>query len=145
MAALGSQYTISLSATNCSTGDSLARAQIEADGKEKVLAALGKAVSQMRGKLGESLASIQKFDAPAEQVTTSSLEAFQAFSLGTAKRDQGAGHQDCRVRVRTTPTSSKIAAIGACGLWTVTLMALMRGNAPSTASATAPAARSSNL
>jgi serine/threonine protein kinase/tetratricopeptide (TPR) repeat protein len=89
VAALGSQYTIALSATNCITGDSLARAQIEADGKEKVLAALGKAVSQMRGKLGESLASIQKFDAPAEQVTTSSIEAFQAFSLGTAKRNQG--------------------------------------------------------
>jgi tetratricopeptide (TPR) repeat protein len=90
VAALGSEYTIALSATNCSTGDSLGRAQIEAAGKEKVLAALGRAVSQMRGKLGESLASIQKFDAPAEQVTTSSLEAFQAFSLGTAKRDQGA-------------------------------------------------------
>jgi len=89
IAALGSQYTIALNATNCRTGDSLARAQVEADGKEKVLAALGKAVSQMRGKLGESLASIQKFDAPAEQVTTNSLEAFQAFTLGTAKRDQG--------------------------------------------------------
>jgi hypothetical protein len=62
IAALGSQYTISLNATNCRTGESLARAQVEADGKEKVLAALGKAVTQMRGKLGESLASIQKFE-----------------------------------------------------------------------------------
>ena len=42
-------------------------------------------------------------------------------------------------RVSTTPTSSKIAAIGACGLWTVTLTALMRANAPRMASATAPA------
>src|SRR5579883_2394569 len=62
-----------------------------------------------------------------------------------AKRDQGAGHQAFRVRVSTTPTSSKMASIGAWGLWTVTLTALIFGNAASTASATAPAARSSNL
>src|SRR5262249_17370683 len=59
IAALGSQYTMSLRATNCHTGDSLARAEVEAEGKEKVLTALGKAVSQMRGRLGESLSSIQ--------------------------------------------------------------------------------------
>jgi tetratricopeptide (TPR) repeat protein len=93
IAAFGSQYTMSLRATNCHTGDSLARAEVEAEGKEKILVALGKAVSQIRGKLGESLSSIQKFDAPAEQVTTSSLKAFQAFTMGTAKRAQG-GERD---------------------------------------------------
>jgi tetratricopeptide (TPR) repeat protein len=110
VAALGSEYTIALSATNCSTGESLARAQIEAAGKEKVLAALGKAVSQMRGKLGESLASIQKFDAPSEQVTTSSLEAFQAFSLGTAKRDQGAQREAIPLFKRAVELDPNFAA-----------------------------------
>src|SRR5579872_4826655 len=62
-----------------------------------------------------------------------------------AKCDHGVSHQAFRLRIRTTPTSSKIAAIGACGLWTVTFTALTFGKAPSTASATAPAARSSNL
>jgi tetratricopeptide (TPR) repeat protein len=110
IAALGSQYTIALNATNCRTGESLARAQVEADGKEKVLAALGKAVTQMRGKLGESLASIQKFYAPAEQVTTSSLEAFQAFTMGTAKRDQGAQRESIPLFKRAVDLDPNFAA-----------------------------------
>jgi eukaryotic-like serine/threonine-protein kinase len=73
---------ITLEAVNCSTGASLVRAGAEASGKDKVLRALGDATSEIRGKLGESLASIQKFDAPLEQATTSSLEALKAFSLG---------------------------------------------------------------
>src|SRR6516165_1008398 len=81
----------------------------------------------------------------AADVGDRSLEGRANLADIAAERDQGAGHQDCRVRVRTTPTSSKIAAIGACGLWTVTLMALTLGKAPRMASATAPAARSSNL
>jgi len=89
IAALGSQYVIVLNAVDCRTGDALAREQAEADSKERVLGALGKAASRLRGRLGESLRSIQKFDAPLEQVTTSSLEAFKAFTLGTAERDRG--------------------------------------------------------
>ncbi|MBI3665968.1 MAG: hypothetical protein HY236_07045, partial [Acidobacteria bacterium] len=86
---LGSHFVIALEAMNCSTGATLAREQVEADSKEKVLQALGKAASGMRGKLGESLASIQKLDAPIE-ATTSSLEALKAFSLGEAQRAKGA-------------------------------------------------------
>jgi hypothetical protein len=86
---LGSQYVVSLSAVNCQSGDSLAQEQVQAASKEQVLAVLGAAVSKMRGKLGESLASIRKFDVPIEQVTTSSLEALRAFSMGTAEFDQG--------------------------------------------------------
>ncbi len=89
IASLGSQYVVSLSAVNCQTGDSLAQEQVQAAGKEQVLAVLGGAVSKMRGKLGESLASIRKFDVPIEQVTTSSLEALRAFSMGTGEFDQG--------------------------------------------------------
>ncbi len=89
IASLGSQYVITLNAVNARTGDSLAEEQVEADSKEHVLQALGKAAGSLRGKLGESLSSIQRFDAPIENATTSSLEALKAFSLGDAQRAKG--------------------------------------------------------
>ena len=90
IAGLGSQYVITLNAVNCQTGDSLAREQVQAAGKEEVLAALGQAASRLRGKLGESLSSIEKYDKPIVEATTSSLEALKAFSLGDAQRYKGA-------------------------------------------------------
>jgi eukaryotic-like serine/threonine-protein kinase len=89
IANLGSQYVVTLNALNCESGDSLAQEQAEASSKEQVLGALGGAVSKMRGKLGESLASIQKFDTPIQQVTTSSLEALKAFAMGNTEFDRG--------------------------------------------------------
>jgi len=89
IAGLGSHYVIGLEAVNCRTGDSLAREQVEADSREQVLTALGKAATQLRGKLGESLSSIQKFDVPLIQATTSSLEAFKAYTLGREQIFQG--------------------------------------------------------
>ncbi len=86
---IGTQYVMDVNAVNCLTGDSLAREQVQADKKEQVLGAVGKAASNLRGKLGESLASVQKFDAPIEEATTSSLEALKAFSLGEAERAKG--------------------------------------------------------
>ncbi len=82
IASLGSQYVIGLSAINCRTGDSLAREEVQAPHKEDVLKALGAAAAVLRRKLGETLASVQKFDTPFDQVTTSSLEALNAYSLG---------------------------------------------------------------
>ena len=79
---LGSQYIVTLEAVNCSNGASLVRVGADAPAKDQVLQALGKAASDLRGKLGESLASVQKFDAPLAQATTNSLEALKAFSLG---------------------------------------------------------------
>jgi len=78
---LGGQYVIGLDAVGCNTGDTLAKEQEEASNKQEVLKALGKATSSLRGKLGESLATIQKFDVPVE-ATTPSLEALKAFSMG---------------------------------------------------------------
>src|SRR6201984_207041 len=80
---LGSQYVLGLQAVNCQSGDTLAQEQGRAASKEKVLDALGAAVSRLRSELGESLATVQKFDVPLEQATTPSLEALKAFSLGT--------------------------------------------------------------
>jgi serine/threonine protein kinase/tetratricopeptide (TPR) repeat protein len=82
IASLGDHYVVTLAALNGSTGDSLAREQVEVDRKEQVLKALDKAASQLRQKMGESLASVQQFAKPLDQATTSSLEALQAFSLG---------------------------------------------------------------
>ena len=82
ISSLGSQYVIGINAINCQTGDDLAQEQITADGKEHVLKALGDASTRLRQKLGESLKTIQKLDAPIDQATTPSLEALQAYSQG---------------------------------------------------------------
>jgi serine/threonine protein kinase/Tfp pilus assembly protein PilF len=79
---LGSQYVLGLNAVNCHNGDLLAQEQVTAGAKEQVLKALGDAATKLREKLGESLASVQKYDALPENVTTTSLEALQAYSLG---------------------------------------------------------------
>jgi eukaryotic-like serine/threonine-protein kinase len=87
IAGLGSHYAIGLKAENCQTGDSLGSAEAEADSREKVLQALGKAATTLRARLGESLATINKFDKPLEEATTCSLEALQAYTQ--ARRVQG--------------------------------------------------------
>jgi class 3 adenylate cyclase/tetratricopeptide (TPR) repeat protein len=79
---LGSQYVLGLKAVNCQSGDMLAQEQATAAAKEKVLDAVGVAAAKLRGELGESLATVQRFDVPLEQATTSSLEALKAYSLG---------------------------------------------------------------
>ncbi len=86
---LGTQYVIGLEAANCNTGDVLAKEQGEASSKESVLKALDQVATSMRTKLGESLASVQKFDVPIE-ATTSSLDALKAFSMGVrVAREKG--------------------------------------------------------
>jgi eukaryotic-like serine/threonine-protein kinase len=79
---LGSEYVLGLKAVNCQNGATLAKEQVTAASKEKVLDALGESATKMREKLGESLATVQRFDVPLEQATTSSLEALKAYSLG---------------------------------------------------------------
>ncbi len=88
IAALGSHYALALQAVNCQSGDSLASAQSEADSREHVLHSLGEAGNQLRQNLGESLASVGKFDKPLEEATTTSLEALQAFTQGTRVRSE---------------------------------------------------------
>ena len=89
ISSLGSHYVLSLEALNAQNGAAFAREQIEASTKEEVIKALGTISSKLREKLGESLASIEKFDAPIEQATTSSLDALKAFSLGDERRATG--------------------------------------------------------
>src|SRR5579871_667575 len=91
IAQIGDHYELVLKAVNCATGDILASAESEATDKNHVLDALGKVGSSMREKLGESLTSIQKFDTPLDQATTSSLEALKAFSEGDRARSSKGG------------------------------------------------------
>ena len=90
IATLGNQYVLSLKAVNCRNGDLLAEEQVTANSKERVLPVLGEAAAQLRQKLGESVGSIQAYDVPPAQVTTSSLEAMNDYSLGNrAFREKG--------------------------------------------------------
>jgi class 3 adenylate cyclase/predicted Zn-dependent protease len=89
LVSLGNSYVISVDALNCATGDPIARVQVEAADKNHVLAAVSTAASTLRAKLGESLASVQKLTTPYMDVTTSSLEAFHAFSLGEDSHRKG--------------------------------------------------------
>jgi len=115
IASLGSSYVISLNAVNCSTGDSLTHEQVQAPSKEKVLDALSRAATSLREKLGETLASVQKFDVPLE-ATTSSLEALQAYSMvGRTVRTKGnaAAIPFCKRAVELDPNfASAYAKLG---------------------------------
>jgi tetratricopeptide (TPR) repeat protein/predicted Ser/Thr protein kinase len=88
IANLGSQYVLELKVVSCQTGDTLAQKQVTAEGKEKVLNSVGTAAANLRGEMGESLASVKKFDVPLQEATTSSLEALKAYSLGIRTRNE---------------------------------------------------------
>ena len=89
IANLGPSYVISINAVNCATGEVFAREQETAPDKTAVLAAVAKAATAMRARLGESMASIQKLSTPYTNVTTTSLQAFHAFSLGEEEHRMG--------------------------------------------------------
>jgi serine/threonine protein kinase/Flp pilus assembly protein TadD len=86
---LGANYVLGLSAFNCHTGEELNNQQVEIASREEVLKALDTAAQNMREKLGESMATVQKFDMPLAQATTASLEALKAYSLGVSKWEKG--------------------------------------------------------
>jgi eukaryotic-like serine/threonine-protein kinase len=81
IAQIGTRYLLTLKAMNCSTGESLASAEADASDKNHVLDAMGEIASEIRGKLGESLSSVQKYDVSPENVTTPSLDALKAYDL----------------------------------------------------------------
>lgn len=90
---LGTQYVVGLKAVDCTNGKILAQEQTTATAREKLLESLGLATTKLRAELGESLATVQKFDVPLQEATTSSLEALRAYSLGRKE----AGAQGARV------------------------------------------------
>jgi serine/threonine protein kinase/tetratricopeptide (TPR) repeat protein len=89
IASLGTSYVLTLEAVNAATGESIGQQQAQAASKEKVLDALGEASTKLRSKLGESLASIQKFDTPLPEATTSSLEALKLDNEASIRNNNG--------------------------------------------------------
>ena len=89
IAQVGNEYTVIVKAVNCASGDTLASAEATAADKSHVLDALSKVATDLRGKLGESLATVKKFDTPLAEASTSSLEALQAYSKGSALTSAG--------------------------------------------------------
>jgi serine/threonine protein kinase/tetratricopeptide (TPR) repeat protein len=79
---IGSEFSVIVKAVNCSTGATLTSVEATAQDKNHVLSTLNDLASSIRGKLGESLRSVQKYDAPLEAATTSSLDALKSYSMG---------------------------------------------------------------
>jgi len=115
---LGSHYVIALDAINAQTGDSLATQQAEAENKEVVLKSLDSAATDLRKKLGESLASVQQFATPLEQATTGSLEALKEFSQGMAlhnRLEDGTAIPHLKRAVELDPNfATAYAVLGIC-------------------------------
>jgi tetratricopeptide (TPR) repeat protein len=107
---------LGLKAVNCHSGDILAEEQVTANGKEQVLKALGEVATKVREKLGESLASVEKYDTPPANVTTPSLEALQAYSLGLKiGNDYAAAIPFLQRAARLDPNfATAYAALGNC-------------------------------
>ena len=93
IASLGTTYLIGLAAIRCETGEPIANEQVEARRKEDVVDALGRATAELRERLGESLPSIQKYNAPLEQATTPSLDALNTYGVALSTWDKK-GDQD---------------------------------------------------
>jgi eukaryotic-like serine/threonine-protein kinase len=89
LALIGTRYELILKAVNCSNGDLLASTEAQANDKSHVLDALSRIATAMRTKLGESLATVQKYNTPLEQATTPSLEALQVYNFGLNTDDEG--------------------------------------------------------
>jgi len=114
---LGSLYAIGLHAMNCANGDSLAREELQAARKEDVLNTVGMAATRMREGLGESLTSIQRYDTPVEQATTSSLEALKAYSLGLRAADAKSDEEAIPFLKRAIELDPNFAAAYANLVW----------------------------
>ena len=114
--AFGSKYLITLEAIEARNQRTIARRQQEAETKDGVIAALGKAASQMRRQLGESLSSLEKYNAPLDLATTSSLEALQAYSTGQTLYRSGGRHEAIPLYERAVELDPQFcSAYGALG------------------------------
>ena len=113
ISALGKEYVLGLRAASCETGDVLAEEQATADRKEEVLSALGKAAAKLREKLGESLASVAKYNKPLAEATTSSLEALQQYSEAGKSTAGTGGRRGDSLREKSDRTGPELRA-GLC-------------------------------
>ena len=116
ISSVGSQYSLTLQATNCATGASLEQVGTNAAAKDKVLDALGQGASELRKELGESLSSVQKYDRPLAEATTNSLDALKLYSLGLAaidEKDSAAGVPYFKKAIELDPNFAEAYALTA--------------------------------
>jgi serine/threonine protein kinase/tetratricopeptide (TPR) repeat protein len=92
IAQVGASYVIGITASDCHTSDVLAEVQRSTSGGEGVFDALDQSASEVRKELGESLRSIRQYDVPIVRATTSSLAAFQSFTLGVKAAEGSSGY-----------------------------------------------------
>ena len=109
IAQIGSRYLLTLHAVNCSDGNVMASTEAQASDKNHVLDTLGRITSEMRSRLGESLASVEKLDVPLENATTPSLEALQAYTLGHQAESAGRGAESVSLYQRAVSLDPKFA------------------------------------
>jgi tetratricopeptide (TPR) repeat protein len=109
IASLGTTYLIGLAAIRCDSGELLANEQLQARRKEDVVDVLGQAASHLRGRLGESLPSIEKFNAPLEQATTPSLDALKAYGLALLTWDKQGDRESLAIFQRATDLDPNFA------------------------------------
>jgi len=121
IAQIGTRYILIVKAVNCANGETLASTEAEASDKNQVLESLGKASSEIRRKLGESLASVKKYDTPLEHATTSSLDALKAYDLGYQAGENGDYAAAIPFFERATALDSKFGMA-------YTLLGMMQGN-----------------
>ncbi|HYO83048.1 MAG TPA: FlgO family outer membrane protein [Bryobacteraceae bacterium] len=110
ISSVGHTYVLTLDAINCQTGEVISSEQSQVQSRERVLPAIGKMASKVRRALGESLTSVQRFDAPIEQTTTPSLEALRAYTLGQRQRAKGNEVQAISFFQRAVELDSRFAA-----------------------------------
>jgi tetratricopeptide (TPR) repeat protein len=117
IARLGQHYVVTLEAANAQTGATIAIQQGEAEDAEHVLRVLGAAAIGLREKLGETLGTLQKYNAPIEQATTSSLEALKAYSAAMALFQREDGRAALSFFVRAVELDPNFVAAYDAGAW----------------------------
>ena len=89
IAALGTKYLLTLTASDCLSGKALAEEKEAADSKEMVVPALDRLAGRIRARLGESRDSLAKFDTPLLPEKTASFDALKAYSEAHALYEHG--------------------------------------------------------
>lgn len=89
---LGNGFVIALRLVSADSGDVLASYQTTVDGPSQLVAGVDEVTRKLRGKIGESLKSVQD-SPPLAQVTTASYEALKAYTEGARIFDEQQDYQ----------------------------------------------------
>jgi DNA-binding winged helix-turn-helix (wHTH) protein/tetratricopeptide (TPR) repeat protein len=85
---MGTQYVLSIHASNCETGETVDDEQVQVARKEDVLKGLSQMATRFRRRVGESMPAIKSHDKPLAEATTPSLDALKAYSTAWEIHDR---------------------------------------------------------